>query len=144
MNNCVKILASVLVLALALSGCAASGTDSNTTVAVVNLLSVLLGVTPDQATAGAGALMGLASERLSPPDYARVAAAIPGSAGLVQKAGEMTGLGNHFGTMARVTTSLAKVGLTQTQVQSMATNLGDIAGRAGGQAVRTLLVGALK
>jgi hypothetical protein len=56
----------------------------------------------------------------------------------------MTGLGNQFGTIANVTTALGKVGLTRIQVQSMPANLGDIAGRAGGDAVKNLLVGALK
>ncbi len=137
------ILTATLVCTLALSGCAA-GTDSTTTVAVVNLLAAIMGVTSDQATAGAGSLLGLASERLTPQEYAQVAASIPGSATLVQKAGQMTGLGNHFGTMANVTTGLAKVGLTPTQVHTMATNLPDIAARTGGEAVRGLLLRALK
>jgi hypothetical protein len=138
-----KAIVSSLVLALMLTGCA-GGADMTTTATVVNILAAVLGVTSDQATAGAGSLLGLASERLTPQDYARVATAIPGAPGLVKRAGEMTGLGNHFGTIANVTTALGKMGLTPVQVQSMATNLGDIAGKAGGAAVRTLLIGALK
>ena len=143
MKHAAKFLASALVLVLALSGCAA-GTDTTTTATVVNILAAILGVTSDQATAGAGSLLGLASEKLTPQEYARVATAIPGSPGLVKKAGEMTGLGNHFGTIANVTTALGKVGLTPVQVQSMATNLSDIAGKAGGDAVKSLLIRALK
>jgi hypothetical protein len=143
MKHAVKILASMLVLALALSGCA-SGTDTTTAGTIVNILAAILGVTSDQATAGAGSLLGLASEKLTAQDYARVVTAIPGSAVLVKRAGEMTGLGSHFGTLANVTTALGKMGLTPVQVQSMATNLGDVAGKAGGNAVKNLLIGALK
>jgi hypothetical protein len=139
-----SLCASTLVLALALSGCAAGTDTTSTTATVINILAAVLGVSNDQATAGAGSLLGLASEKLTPQDYARVATAIPGASGFVKRAGEMTGLGNPFGTMANVTKALGKVGLTPLQVQSMATNLSDIAGKAGGNAVKNLLIGALK
>lgn len=143
MKSFMTTLVAVLAMALLLSGCAA-GTDTTTTSAIINVPAAVLGVTSDQATAGAGSLLGLASEKLSVQDYAKVAAAIPGSSGLVQKAGEMTGLGKHFGTIANVTTALGKMGLTSTQVQSMATNMADVAARTGGDAVKTLLLSALK
>ena len=143
MKYLMKLSALGVVLALALSGCA-SGTSSTTTNTVVSTLASLVGVSTDQATAGAGALLGLASEKLAPGDYAKVAAAIPGASGLVQKAGEMTGLGNKFESMANVTTALGKLGVNPVQVQSMATNLTDIAGKSGGDAVKNLLASALK
>jgi hypothetical protein len=143
MRHLMIISALGVVLALALSGCA-SGSSSTTTNAVVSTLASLVGVSTDQATAGAGALLGLASEKLAPGDYAKVAATIPGASGLVQKAGEMTGLGNKFGSMANVTTALGKVGLNSGQVQSMATNLTDIVGKSGGESVKSLLTSALK
>ena len=143
MKHAVEVILLMLIPAFVLSGCAA-GTDTTTMSTVVSILSAVLGITPDQATAGAGSLLGLASEKLTSQDYARVAAAVPGSAGLVQKAGALTGLGNKFGSMAKVTTALGKVGLTSDQVQTMATNLGDIAGKTGGDEVKGLLMGALK
>jgi hypothetical protein len=60
-----SLRASTLVLALALSGCAAA---TDTTATVINILAAVLGVTNDQATAGAGSPLGLASERLTPQD----------------------------------------------------------------------------
>ncbi len=143
MNHAVNILVPMLILAFVLAGCA-GGMDSTTTSTVVSILSAALGLTPDQATAGAGSLMGLASEKLSAQDYGKVAAAIPGSADLVQKAGQMTGLGNHFGTMANVTTALGKMGIAPNQVHAIATNLGDIAGQSGGESVKGMLLGVLK
>lgn len=143
MKYAVESILSMLILAFVLSGCAA-GTETATTSTVVNILAAVLGITPDQATAGTGSLLGLASEKLTSQDYAKVAAAVPGSAGLVQKAGALTGLGNKFGSMAKVTTALEKLGLTSDQVQTMATNLGDIAGKTGGDEVKGLLMGALK
>jgi hypothetical protein len=137
------LIAVMFVLGLVLSGCA-TGTDNTTTSTIINILAAVLGVTSDQATAGAGSLLGLASEKLTPQDYAKVAASMPGAAGLVQKAGTLTGLGSHFGTIANVTTALGKLGLTSTQVQAMATNMADVGAKTGGDAVKNLLLSAWK
>lgn len=45
---------------------------------LVGQLTKELSITPAQAKGGAGALFGLAKDRLSPADFSKVAAAVPG------------------------------------------------------------------
>jgi hypothetical protein len=141
MKTHVKSFALLLVAVLALSGCS-SGLGSAS--GLISSLTGSLGLNENQAIAGAGSLLGLASEKLGSQDFQKVANAIPGTTDLVKKAGELTGLGKSFGDIGKVTGALGKLGVTPDQVGKIAGSLGDFAGKAGGVSVKNLLAGALK
>lgn len=102
------------------------------------------GLSTDQLVASAGSLLGLASEKMSPADFGKVAGAIPGTSDLISKAGDLTGLGKSFGSIGNVTSALGKMGVTPDQVAKVGTSVADFAGKAGGDSVRNMLGGVLK
>lgn len=53
---------------------------------LVGMLTKELNVTPTQATGGAGAIFGLVKSRLSPADFSKMAAAVPGMDGFLKAA----------------------------------------------------------
>lgn len=126
---------------LAMTGCS-SGLDQAS--GLINALKGSLGINQSQAIAGAGSLLGLASEKLGSQDFMKIANAIPGSNDLMKQAGDLTGLGKNFGSLANVTTALGKMGLTPDQVLKMGGSIADFAGKAGGESVQNMLMGVLK
>jgi len=124
-------------------GCS-SGLELGDASGLINVLTGILGVNQSQAVAGAGSLLGLASEKLGSQDFAKIASAVPGSSNLIKQARDLTGLGNNFGSLAKVTSAIGKMGVTPDQVTKMAGSMGDFAAKTGGESVKDLLMGALK
>lgn len=137
-----KVLSLLLIVGLvALTGCSSSALPYS---GLLNSLTGSLGLNKNQAIAGAGSLLGLASQKLPSADFGKIANAIPGTSDLVKQAGELTGLGNNFGSIANVTSALGKMGVTPDQVQKLGTSVADFAGKTGGDSVKSLLEGVLK
>ncbi len=138
-----KTLVSVLLVVglVAMSGCS-SGIGGSTD--MISILTTLLGVNQSQAVAGAGSLLGLASQKLGPQDFAKIASAVPGTNDLIKQAGGLTGLGANFGSMATVTSALGKMGVVPDQVSKMSTSMADFIGKAGGTTTKDLFLSALK
>ena len=95
---------------------------------LVGELTKGLSVTPQQATGGAGTLFGLAKSRLSPPDFSKVAAVVPGM-GSFLKAAPSTGGGSglsgltgslpgNVGGLASAATLFQKLGLSPAMLWS--------------------------
>ena len=137
-----SLLALLVVLGfVAMTGCSSGLGQAS---GLINALTGSLGVTQNQAIAGAGSLLGLASEKLGSQDFAKIATAVPGANDLIKQAGSLTGLGSSFGTMANVTSALGKMGLSGDQVVKMGSSIADFAGKSGGDSVKNLLLGAWK
>jgi hypothetical protein len=64
----------------------AAASSSNPNPELVGQLTYELGVTPEQATGGAGAIFGLVKIRLNPADFRQVAASVPGMGGFLEAA----------------------------------------------------------
>ena len=64
----------------------ATANSSNPNPELVGQLTNELGVTPEQATSGTGAIFGLVKSRLNPADFSQVAASVPGMDGFLQAA----------------------------------------------------------
>src|SRR5437868_395312 len=64
----------------------AAATAKTASPSLVGELTKQLSVTPKQAAGGAGALFGFAKTRLSPTDFSKVSAAVPGMSGLLKAA----------------------------------------------------------
>lgn len=124
---------------------------------LVGSLVSKLGVTPKQAEGGAGALLGLAKGKLKPDDYAKVAAAIPGTDKLIASApaadapkagGALGAAAGAMGTQAAGLAGLApvfsKLGLKSDMVAKYAPVVVEYAQKVGGDTVGKLLGGVLK
>jgi len=130
---------------------------SNTSPELIGDLTKTLSVTPAQATGGAGALFGLAKTKLSPADFGKIAAVVPGMDGLLKAApsssknSAVSGLSSltsslpgELGGLASVAGSFKKLGLSPQMATKFAPLLVQFVGSKGGSGVASLLQGALK
>jgi hypothetical protein len=121
---------------------------------LVSDLTKGLAVTPQQATGGAGALFGLAKSRLSPADFGKITAVVPGIDSFLKAApstGGESGLSaltssipGKAGSMASAATAFQKLGLSPDMVGKFAPILTNFVQAKGGANVASLLSGALK
>ncbi len=159
--DCMKMTRAVLWLAvlslLAGQPVLAQGVPSNAASASPELVGQLtkeLSVTPAQATGGAGALFSLAKSRLSPEDFGKVAAAVPGMNSFLKAApstDNMSGLSSLAGSLpggvgglASTTASFEKLGLSPGMVGKFVPILTKFVQIKGGTNTASLLSGALK
>lgn len=124
----VRLAACLICLGIvAAQGQAPAGnTSTNSRFELINKLTEELGVTPAQATGGAGAIFKFAKSRLSPADFTKVAGSVPGMGGLLKAApvskGESTlsALGSFapegMGGLASLGSSLKSLGLSPSMV----------------------------
>jgi hypothetical protein len=121
---------------------------------LVGELTKGLSITPQQATGGAGTLFGLAKSRLSPADFGKIAAVVPGM-GSFLKAAPSTGGGSglssltgslpsNMGGLASAGTAFQKLGLSPGMVEKFVPILTNFVHAKGGASVASLLSGALK
>jgi hypothetical protein len=72
---------------------AGGSSSAGQTPALVGLLVQQLGVSPQQATGGAGSIFSLAQQTMSPNNFGQVSNAVPGMSQLLSAAPSMTGYG---------------------------------------------------
>lgn len=117
---------------------------------LVGSLSKELGSTPDQAAGAAGALFGVAKSKLSPADFSKVAAAVPGMDALLKAApaaaggGAMGQLSKATGGLAGAASAFSALGLNPDLVAKAVPVLTGFVTKSGGASVGNLLAGALK
>lgn len=121
---------------------------------LVGQLSKELSITPAQATGGAGALFGVAKSRLSPADFSKVAAAVPGMGNFLKAApapdntsglSSLTGsLPGGLGGLASTAGSFQKLGLSPDMVGKFVPILTKFVEGKGGASAASLLSGALR
>jgi len=124
---------------------------------LIGQLTKALSVTPAQASGGAGALFGLAKSRLSPADFSKVAASVPGIGSLLKSApvaspvggvpglsGLESALPGGLGGLASVAGSFQKLGLSPEMASKFAPVLIKFVQSKGGASAASLLAGALK
>jgi hypothetical protein len=134
-----------LVAALSLSSAASAGlTDSLTGAGLDSLLGKQLGLTADQSKGGIGAILGMAKEKLSPDDYAKVASAIPGADKYVSKAKSLGLLDKPIKDKSGLDGAFSKLGIPQDKADKMVPTVTDLVGQVGGDQAKSLLSGALK
>jgi hypothetical protein len=127
---------------------------------LVGELAKELKVTPQQAEGAAGALFGIAKDRLPAGDWGKVEKAVPGMAGLLKAApavpagttgggagavaGAASGLGKAAGGLGGAAAAFSKLGLKPEMVSTAVPVLTRYVGKTGGADVASLLAGALK
>ena len=138
----VRVIAVLAILLLGVPSAYASGS------ALVSQLVGALGVTPDQAMGGAGALFNLAKSKLSADDFAKIASAVPDMDSLLGAAPEVGGLAKGLGGMGGGLASLAgsfkELGLSPDMAGKFAKEALSYVQSSGGDAAMKLLEGALK
>lgn len=161
--NLVKILTIVWVTAClaAWGAVGGAGQASTTQQAVgpnpdlVGRLTQELNVTPKQATGGAGAIFGLVKKRLSPTDFSKVAAAVPGMNGFLKAApaakaepsplDSVTAMApGGVGDLGSVASSFQLLGLSPAMVGQFVPVLENYISSKGGSNVASLFAGAVK
>jgi hypothetical protein len=136
------IVSAVLSVAL-LSACSSSIGGLGSSMELINSLGKL-GVTPDQAIGGVGALMNLAQGKLSADDFSKVAGSIPNLDQLMKQAEGLGAFTGPLTSMAGVESSFEKLGMDKSKVSEFVPEVTNFASKNGGQDVGNLLNGALK
>jgi hypothetical protein len=125
---------------------------------LVGNLTKELSITPEQAAGGAGALFGLAKNKLKPEEFLKVADVVPGMDGFLnaapksKKAGgaaDMLGtvgsmLPGKAGTVASLAGTFQQLGLSPEQAVKFVPIMTKFVQLKGGSGVAKLLTGALK
>lgn len=138
----VRLITVMAIVVLGVPSVYASGSD------LVSQLVGALGVTPEQATGGAGALFDMAKSKLSADDFAKIASAVPDMDSLPSAAPEAGGLAKGLGGMGGGLASLAgsfkSLGLSPDMAGKFAKEALSYVQSSGGDAALKLLEGALK
>jgi hypothetical protein len=122
---------------------------------LVGALTKGLSITPHQATGGAGTLFALAKSRLSPADFGKISAAVPGmgsflkmapstSEGSSELAGLTGALPGNAGALASTATSFQKLGLSPSMAEKFMPIVTNFLQSKGGAGLASLFSGALK
>lgn len=120
---------------------------------LVSLLTQNLGVTPQQAQGGAGAIFDYAKGKLGAADFSKVAAAVPGMDSLLSAAPKTGGTASNLTKLAGGTGSLGglsslaepftKLGMSPDMVGKFVPEILSYVKSSGGDAVMKILQGAL-
>jgi uncharacterized protein (DUF697 family) len=120
----------------------------------VGQLTKGLSITPAQATGGAGALFSVAKSRLSPAEFGKIAAVVPGMGSFLKAApstGHTSGLSaltaslpSNVAGPASAATAFQKLGLSPDMAGKFMPILTSFVQSKGGANVASLLSGALK
>lgn len=155
--NSRKNLAAIMHLAaclVILTGIAVAQATANPNPGLVGSLTNELGVTPKQATGGAGAIFGLVKGKLNPADFSKIAAAVPGMDGFLKAAptaGGASGLGSlassvggSAGSLPSLAGSFQSIGLSPSMVGKFVPVMQNYIAAKGGSSTASLFAGALK
>ncbi|MEW8286599.1 MAG: DUF2780 domain-containing protein [Candidatus Thiodiazotropha endolucinida] len=132
---------------------------SSTAVSANSLLDSLtsqLGITTEQAAGGAGALFGLAKNRLTNEDFSQIAAVVPDLDSLIAAApslsdatsragavASMLGGESGLGNLAGLATSFSQLGLSPDMIGQFTPIVLEYLQQAGGGTVMEVMKGAL-
>ena len=142
------VLALIVLVASAAPGAATTkmpSTSSLTSLASNPLVSSLMssGLNANQATGGAGSLLGLAQEKLTKTDWSKIAKVIPGTSSLISQAKTLGGI-KKFGSLASLAPAFGKMGLSTDQVKSVQGQVSDTISKGGGADLAKKFDGAMK
>ena len=142
----------------------ATGAATSPNPELVGQLTNQLGITPEQATGGAGAIFGLVKSKVSTEEFSKIASAVPGMSGFLKAApaagngaaqsssqGVSSALGSAgsmvpggAGGLASLAGSFQSLGLSPSMVNKFAPILQNYIGGKGGPGAASLFAGALK
>lgn len=156
---CLITACAFAFLGTVLAQAPAPAAAANPSPELVGQLTQQLGVTKAQATGGAGAIFGLAKTKLSPENFNKLAAAVPGMNGFL-KAAPAAGQAGQAGSspigslgsmvpgkaggLASLAGSFNSLGMSPSMVSKFAPVVQNYVGAKGGASTASLLSGVLK
>jgi hypothetical protein len=117
---------------------------SHAAVDVYDMAAKALGMTKDQMQGGLGSVLTLAQEKLQKGDFDKVAAAIPGASGYVDKAKSLGAVNGPLKNVAGLNGALGKLGIKPDTASKFLSELPGLASKTGGEDVGKLLGSVLK
>ena len=111
---------------------------------VTGLLGSSLGLTGDQSSGAVGSVLSLAQEKLSASDYTKVANAVPGASGYVQKAKDLGAVTGPIGDVNGLNAAYSKLGISPEVASQVTPLISNYIGKAAGPTVGGLLSSVLK
>ena len=154
-----RLVVVFAILAGSMQAQTATTASKNPSPELVSQLTKKLSISPAQATGGAGALFGLAKNRLSGADFGKIAAVVPGMNGFLKAAssatspaaGGLTGISSLSSALPGGTSGLAstaqqfqKLGLSPDMISKFVPVLTQFVQSKGGTGVASLLSGVFK
>ena len=142
-----KRLALSFLALLVLASCGQTKmapTSAFSTNPLVSGVASATGLDFPKAAGGTGALLGLASAKLSAEDWNKVATAIPNSDLLVNEGKQAGGITTPPSNLAGLAPAFKKMGISDSQVQALVPAVCDQGEKVGGPEVGNLLRGVLK
>jgi hypothetical protein len=133
------VIFSIALLTACSSGIGGLGSSMD----LINSLGKL-GVTPDQAIGGVGALMNLAQGKLSADDFKTVAGAIPNLDKIMKQTEGLGAITGPITSLSGVENSFEKLGMDKSKVTEFIPEITNFAAKSGGDEVGKLLGGVLK
>jgi hypothetical protein len=132
--------ASTEVAADAAAG-ASVGASSAAAGSLTDMLSTELGLSPDQAKAGVGAILAYAEGALPSADFQKVSAAIPGAGDNIQAAKDAGGVTGPIKDTAGLDAAFGKLGISPEVANQLVPAVTDYVGKMAGPETANLLKG---
>jgi len=133
----------LLVLLGTAASCASNPVSGIASNPLISQLTSGLGVSPDQAIGGTGAMLGLAQNKLTPDQFSAVTNAIPGASDITKAAGPLLG-GISPSSLGDVQGIFSKLGMSPDTVSKFAPVLTNFVSQGAGPQVAGLLGGLFK
>jgi hypothetical protein len=108
------------------------------------MLAKTLGMSKDQMEGGLGSVLKLAQEKLQKGDFDKVAAAIPGASGYLDKAKSLGAVSGPLKDLGGLNGALGKLGIKPDTASKFLSQVPGIASKVGGEDVGKLLGSVLK
>jgi hypothetical protein len=141
------VLALVATALVAAAGCSSTSSTASTASTAMSLSDTLgksLGLTTDQSAGAIGSYLSYAQEKLPAADYTKVAAAVPGADGYVQKAKDLGAVSGPINNVSGLDAAFGKLGISPEVASKVTPAITNYIGKAGGSTVQGLLGGILK
>lgn len=120
---------------------AAAGAADAATGSLTDMLGTQLGLSPEQASAGVGAILAYAEGALPASDFQKVSAAIPGAGDNIQAAKSLGGVTGPITDVTGLNTALGKLGISPEIANQMVPVVTDYVGKVAGPETANLLKG---
>jgi hypothetical protein len=109
-----------------------------------DMVAKTLGMTKDQMEGGLGSVLKLAQEKLQKGDFDKVAAAIPGASGYLDKAKSLGAVNGPLKDLNGLTSALGKLGINKDTASKFLSELPGIVSKTGSEDAGKLLSSVLK
>jgi hypothetical protein len=137
-----RTLISTGLIVLALAG-VVGAPPAQSQLDPMSLLRRSLGMSADQMEGGLGSILALAQEKLVRGDFDKIAAAIPGASGYLDKAKKLGAVTGPLKDLSGLNSALGRLGIDKDTAAKFLPAVTEVVGKLGGADVGKLLGGVL-